>query len=151
MLELFREYKSSTERGTISFYRTEYKQNECTVSNKELCKINTSWSHCTDLSYQSFFLHLSYNSRSKTGSAASPPLEAHCMVDLNPHFFQKCIPNLGELGWPVQVCCLFSCPNMSSSAGMKKKEWLAIFTSTPEELLVAVSNPQQQLLCGGLQ
>lgn len=58
------------------------------MSNKELCKINTSWSHCTDLNYLSFFLHLSYNSSSKTGSAASSPLAAHCMEDLNSHFFQ---------------------------------------------------------------
>lgn len=54
------------------------------MSNKELCKINTSWSHGTDLSYLSFFLNLSYNQ----GSAASPPPAAHCMMDLNPHFFQ---------------------------------------------------------------
>lgn len=59
------------------------------MSNKGLFKINSSWSHHIDLSYQSFFLHLSYNrGSSKTGSAASPPLAAHGMVDLNPHFFQ---------------------------------------------------------------
>lgn len=59
------------------------------MSNQGLWKINTSWSCWTDLSYQSFVLHLRFSwGSSNAGSVASPPLAAHCMADLNPHSFQ---------------------------------------------------------------
>ena len=123
------------------------------MSNQGLWKINTIWSRCIDLSYQSFFLHLYYNwGSSKAGSAASPPLAAHCMADLNPHFFQaKSAHQTMSSGGRCRSATIAPAPISPAAQGQKGNSGWQFPQLPQQELLVAMSNPQQQPLSRGPQ
>lgn len=117
--------------------------------NQGIWKINTSRCLYTDLGYQSFFLHLHYSwGSSKAGSAASPPLAAHCMADLDPHCFQaKGAHQTVSLDGRCRSATIPPAAISPAAQGQKGNSGWQFPQLTRHEFLVHMSNSQWQLLC----